>query len=434
LIEFSLAIPYLLASGLFVALAVGRYGFMPFPTGTTILVFIFQLMLALVASRIWENDYLNVWTNGGTFQIETFHKTMTIYFAISLLSILSFHSAGKRVKSAIRRLPHDLELQQAKFAPYVKVAAIIYIIIFLFTVASLNLAFVQSNSEYLGNAVNPDGILGISLSSTLVRIVPLTGVFGTFALIGGMASNIRWIYWVLAPLAVSHFVLLLSLSSRSAALLPAIIAIGVLFSNKSAYFKIVTVSVFVLLSIYGQIHGLVGRGSPVQGLAGLPLIFNSIFRDNADISIKTVILNFSEGIFVVAEGENIQPVYNNSIYSWLSLSPLPSIIDGFNEIRTFYEIRINQYCPISGITELLAFGLPQTIVCLILLYVLIRLHLKLSDHNGIVFLAVNFLIFFAIYNVGAYSLRTALRSIWLGYYLTSFSLIAAKVTSWPNGR
>jgi hypothetical protein len=88
----------------------------------------------------------------------------------------------------------------------------------------------------------------------------------------------------------------------------------------------------------------------------------------------------------------------------------------------------------SGITELLAFGLPQTIVCLILLYVLVRLHIKLSDHNGIVFLAVNFLIFFAIYNAGAYSLRTALRSIWLGYYLTSFSLIAAKVTSWPNGR
>jgi hypothetical protein len=423
---------------------------MPFPTGTTIVVFIFQLVLALVASRIWENEYLNVWTNGGTFQIENFHKTMRIYSAISVLSVLSFHGVGKRAKSSISRkssispLPHELEMQQAKFAPFIKAGAVIYIICFILTVDSLNFTYLQSHSEYFANAenpgsiLNPDSILATTFSSTLTRISPLTGVMGTLVLIGGVASNIRWVYCALGPLAVCHFVFLLSISSRWAALLPAIIAVAILFSNKSILYKIVTISLFVLLAVYGQIHGLIGRGSSIQGIAGIPSVFNSIFSGDTQISVKTIILNFSEGIFSVAEGWNIQPAYNNEVYSWLSLSPLPSFIDGFNDIRTSYEVRLNDFCPLSGITELLAFGLPKTIICLTLLYVLVRLHIKLSDCNGMLFLAVNFLIFFAIYNAGAYSLRTALRTIWLGYYfwlgyyLTGFSLVAANETSRAN--
>ncbi len=118
--------------------------------------------------------------------------------------------------------------------------------------------------------------------------------------------------------------------------------------------KRVIIGISLLFVIYAILNELIGRGSPVQGLSGLPLVFVSIFCGNIWSLISTLLLNVCEGIFVIAEGLSVHPVYK-PLYAWLSLSPLPSFLDGFSSINTQMETRLSIYVPMSWIVELISF-------------------------------------------------------------------------------
>lgn len=422
MIEFHMALPYLFASGLLVVLSIFLFGFLPFPTGITIFVLFSQFMFALVASEHYEYVFLSTFGNGGTFV--NFHKTMAIYLLISFLSAISFHGGGMKVRDATKRFSNSLALNKKHFSFIIQLGAIIYIVIFCLSMASLDFDSIVYNTEYLSIKTNAAfvGIIGSELSNILIRTIGLSAILGTVIAMAGIWIRIAWIRYFICFILCLHFVYLLSANSRSAAFIPIMVAVCIIFMDFKNKFTLIVISLF--LAIYALLNGLVGRGSPVQGLAGLPSTLMSIIKGNNDVSILTLLLNFSEGIFVIAEGESVRPVFNQ-LYSWLSLSPFPSFIDGFSEIQRLYEIRLSDYVPMAGVTEVINFGSIHVVICLSIIYILVRLHLIASERNTIVFALANFLIFFAIYNACAYSLRTAMHSIWLSYYFTVFSLVSS---------
>jgi hypothetical protein len=357
---------------------------------------------------------------------------MSIYAFISIMSVISFYGCGQKIKTASLSVQELGDNLLRRLPVVIQLASIIYIFYFFLALMCLDSNYIWRHTGYLtddeSNKYMVD-LLGVDLTRAILRLISLSGILGAITVMAGILLRMTLIPSTIGSLCILHFIFLLSVNSRSAAFLPMIVLICSLFLNLRG--KFVIIIIFSALAIYAVLNGLVGRGSTIQGIAGLPLTFETIFSGTAG-SPMDFLSNVTQGILVVAQGQAMRPQYN-TLYSWLSLSPLPSLLDGFDAISKASDVRINDSTPNAGITELLSFGFPQTIICLIFIYTLVRLHVKLISRNKVLFVLVNFLIFFTIYILTSYSARGALRYLWLGYYITAFSLISSRRKSIQSG-
>lgn len=113
-------------------------------------------------------------------------------------------------------------------------------------------------------------------------------------------------------------------------------------------------------------------------------------------------------------------------YRVLALSPLPSFLDGYSNIRAIGEHRLHLYVPMSGYAEAILFGAPYAAALLAILFVASRLHANLAPVSPTLFLFCNFLQLFAMHCMFAYPMRNALRFVWLEILLAGLALLTLK--------
>lgn len=218
-------------------------------------------------------------------------------------------------------------------------------------IISRNYDVLWSNTTYLLISSPDGGNPAFPASAFIASALPLVSIL-SFALLG---ITIRMRFW--APtfllLLASMWCLVFSIAScsRTASISIAAYAVAAYALDKRRRMPLYFVS--VLASAYLLQSALLGRGAGVFGLAyigeilALPL---SMQMDWIEL-----ILNIFQGAVITGDSLLIQGQHSWA-YKVLSLSPFPSFVDRFDQIRDSAEIRLHQFVPMSGIGEAVRFG------------------------------------------------------------------------------
>ncbi|MFC0284302.1 GumC family protein [Camelimonas abortus] len=162
---------------------------------------------------------------------------------------------------------------------------------------------------------------------------------------------------------------LLAAHSRAAALAPLAFMLVTLLTAPRAWFRLALCGALGAAALGGA---LAGRGLGAHGLASLPEL-PALLAGVAGWGPRAA-TNLAEGVFAVAAGlgewRNAAPGvrFFPDDYVWLSLSPLPSALDGFSEALGA-QVRLHEYAPMPGYVELLWFGPPPAAAFLFILAV-----------------------------------------------------------------
>ena len=73
------------------------------------------------------------------------------------------------------------------------------------------------------------------------------------------------------------------------------------------------------------------------------------------LQFENLFKNLFQGAVATSDGLLVAGNFSDR-YRWLSLSPLPSFVDGFDQIRASDQISLHSFCPMSGVTEVIRFG------------------------------------------------------------------------------
>jgi hypothetical protein len=179
--------------------------------------------------------------------------------------------------------------------------------------------------------------------------------------------------------------------------------------------------------LYLSIIALDGRGGGAFGFANLL----QILRPKGEANVVDVICNLVQGAYVTTDGFLVPGKFKEE-YKLLSLSPLPSIIDGFELIREQQEIRLSDFVPMSGITEIIRFGGLYTFSAAII-YGAIVLFVNSRKCLSVIGLAPTFVanLVISFYTIQAFSypLRNSLRQImYVGFVIFLFYLLRSRST------
>jgi hypothetical protein len=123
------------------------------------------------------------------------------------------------------------------------------------------------------------------------------------------------------------------------------------------------------------------------------------------------IYNFFTGGFVMAEAFQRVNLYYPPIYKLLSFSPLPSIIDGFSEVR-HYQHRLFIYGPFSSFAEAYHFGWTYFLVFFLILAIVLYQTTKMWRENpNIVSFVLLTPFYYSVFLMFSYPIRSVFR--WL---------------------
>jgi len=424
MIELSAASPHILFTGLLAAVALRRHGLLPFPSGTILLLLASQIVFALVAAGTIEDRDLRIISRGGIE--DHFQTTLLLYDALALLAFLSF-AGGSRPADAVFGFGRRMDESTLP----IHLAAALGLAVSLLHVASVDVAHLVSHRDYLSVAFDAAflAVFGEDLAMTLFRALPFIAAVNAAMLVHLLASGRRAWAVVFLLLAAWQYLFLLSNSSRTAALVPIVVGACALALRPRARWTPFAAS--AALAVYALLHALIGRQMPMQGMAELPRVLAAVFSGEGFEAGLQLAVNIGQGIFVIAEGWRLEPAFGPE-YSWLSLSPLPSFLDGFTSVLP-EQVRLHDYVPMPAVTEIANFGPLHAAVGLALVHGLVRWHLRLADRR-FAFLAINLLIFIGLYVALAYPVRSALRYIWLGYAIAFPSSLFDRWSAPASGR
>ncbi len=155
-------------------------------------------------------------------------------------------------------------------------------------------------------------------------------------------------------------------------------------SIKKPWLRVSGATVLGILTVFFMIYSLLGRTYRDDGL-NYALVWKTL-QQSADPAnayiLTTALTNVFHGVLLLAECMDTTGAAYSSSYQWLSLSPFPSFIDGWDQVLD-EQIRINIYTPFSTFAEAYFFSLvPQ--VALIAIYfgctrTMTRFH---ANHSG----------------------------------------------------
>jgi hypothetical protein len=170
---------------------------------------------------------------------------------------------------------------------------------------------------------------------------------------------------LLYPACTWLFVFNFSANSRVAAI--ALVSYSATrFALGARRIRVVTVA---LLALYVMSAVLTGRGTQFHGLANLPII--ATLPLEGEQTIVEILINIFQGVPVTADGLLV-PGNHHPQYKLLSISPLPSFLDGFSAIREEMELRLHVFVPMSGVTEIARFGPVYWTVVALIYFLLVR--------------------------------------------------------------
>lgn len=419
-----------LYSAIGIALAIysfRQYGLLPFPTIIIIIFAVSYVMFGLVSSGNLDFPFFNTFSRNGF--LYNYHSINTLYIltSILMLALSPRDSMSFDFKDAI------LDNREA-IGRVVPAGSMICGGLILTAVLLVNWPYVLQHFGYLSAALLADAQDRpvLSLDPAIHRTAAFAiNLFAPpmaflFVIAGTLGKGSRLLRIPIGIFLVISYMIALGGSSRSAAFTPGTLAVAYFLIARNL--RSVKVISLLAVTVVTLLYTLTARSQNEQGLLAIPGILASVFDVEFGSMVARLLLSFTEGIFVTSEGVSDNRFFDQT-YALLSLSPLPSSIDGFDEVRDIGQNRLSTYAPMSGVGELVHFGIFPIIYVILVFVAAIRWSFSLQKRSPIIFIVTNFLIMFAIYHLFAYPTRNALRFIWL-----CFAILAAAAFLKPPSR
>lgn len=402
-IEKFVLIIVLLAEVLAVMFTVRRFRFLPSPSLILIWIVLGQVVLWLARERVINYSFLLTYARGGVFN--HFYAAEYFYSLLFFFFFVCHFGLGRNIERDGRG-----RLMISRKA--LMIINLLSLCIVVFCLGSLSLlidwSIAWQNSQYL-SMTNRDIIISNPLWRGLIGVLMPVGIISATL----SATNLvqRSFFWsiIFAMAAACPVFYFLASHSRVAAV-PLVVFVIVINLASTGSRKILSV-VLSLIAFATIISAITGREAGVHGISTIPNILSNIAGSRSSI-VDTIVPNVFEGAFVLAEGLTLNPEYP-TIFKVLSLAPTPSIIDGFDQIRDIYQVRLSKYAPLSGYAEAYLFGIPYMIFAGIIVFISVRLTFKIVNTNRTLFLLCNTFLFIGFYITNAYPLRNGLKSFWM---------------------
>ncbi|MBZ9937884.1 hypothetical protein LB518_16410 [Mesorhizobium sp. BR1-1-16] len=392
----------------YISLSVSRFGFAPFPTLAVVYLFVAQISLIAVKWEILEYPFLQYYTRGG--YITYFMPVISVYFAISS-AVMAIFAKDMRTHQSTKFAAQQIDVRQIdRLLPAVNFGFGVFMVIYVFImVLILDWSIVWSNSVYL-LMTRPNDVVTVSGVGFLLSLMPFAAILAAvLAAINISLSRTAWgiFFGVVALMGTFYYIG----AHQRVALLPPV-AFFVVLSVVGRRTHLFLRSLSAVLAVFSLTSALAGRGS---GTHGISTIFDAFVRAvGSDLldTASSLMLNLTEGIFVVAESLVGEPVYP-LLYKILSFSPLPSVIDNFQSISRVSQVRITRYVPYSGYVELYNFGIVFLLAFVLFFWISIRIYKNVLKRNQYIGLACGFLILLGLIQLFAYPLRNGLKPLWI---------------------
>lgn len=403
---------YLLIELLLLIASVRRLGILPAPTAFYAYIIIGHGVLIGANLDLIYYPFLLTWTTYAYQQFsDQVHLSLFTIFVLMFLSCLRLRS--DRIAGPIAVIPGSIGVERLAY----------FVLLLLWMRTLLVLPFlrwdyVMANSNYLllggpGALTVTGGVPGLMHSIGKIAGLVCAVLFG-FAI-----ARRRTALMVLTlPLISWHFLYELAGYSRYAFVYAAVVAIVVFFSTEGVR-RLLGTSTATLVAMLSLIVALDGRGEGQYGLATLPRMLEF---DNLVATLRMSIGNLFEGIFVFSEHFRAEVAYEES-YKLLSLSILPSFMDGFSSIQASSERRLHFFVPRGAIDEVLQFGIAYAATYAFVCMAAVRSSVKLllSRQRPIIAMVLNIVLLLALQLQFTYSSRTVFR-IFVGVWLLSAGL------------
>nr|WP_314259172.1 hypothetical protein [uncultured Devosia sp.] len=277
--------------------------------------------------------------------------------------------------------------------------------------ALVNMASIDGEALWYNNRyLMLSSTTGLAIDNGVTALVQalslFIGVIAGFGLVVAMCNGRRGLALGFAIVVLWYLLMGLANAGRAAAVYCFVIAAvaGVMAQRHRAAVVVGAVG----LALLALLMALSGRASGEFGIAVLPGTFTATIAAAPEL-LLAVFGNLTQGIFVTNDGFLLNPQHPE-LYKLLSFSPLPSALDGFDEIRRIQGVRLHDWVPMSAITEVIAFGPLHAAAAMLSLMLGMRLSL-LAAGRGHVLVSVlaGTWIFLIFVQASAYPLRNVFR-------------------------
>jgi hypothetical protein len=261
-----------------------------------------------------------------------------------------------------------------------------------------------------------------SLTKTLHMLAPLNGLMCCiFFALSIIFKNTKAILILLLPVI---FFLLLKVGdhSRLSALYFGVIAIIFYFSKKNINNKFIF-PILLITSYFCLLNSLVGRSLGVHGFSATFSFFDNVYIAFTNGEYLNTFGNLFEGAFVHGEAFSFLNYQYPQIFKYLSFSPLPSLIDGYDINAHNYSLRLHTYVPMGATGELIIFGFNYVLIYFFIVLLSIYTSIKVFNKNHfLIFLISLFLILLASYLQFTYPIRNVLRFFYIAIFINLMAL------------
>ena len=363
-----------------------------------------------------------------------YHRTeagVMLYSAILILIYVSTLGVHSQKTAGLRQMfMSDLRIPRMLTPIAVFVATITFL-----RVISLDMNILWNNDRYLLIA----SVDGLAINNSLFSFI--RSISGIAMVIAGafFACAILLRSWGAALLLGICLLVLMVISVagafRTAAIPAAAVAVPLFLFGELRH-KVLSIA-FVCLSFTLIIVALVGRGMDAFGISNIPMYFAELFSYDASTLITAATLNISQGIFVTTDSIYIGGDFN-VMYKVLSFSPFPSFIDGFEEARSLYQIRLHRFVPMSAIGEVYNFGLPWIVGFSLFMMALFRANVKIDPSRyPFIFITSSIIIFLFFMMANGYPMRNVFRQFLIAYALVYWPTVWSMArrplaATWPK--
>lgn len=316
-----------------------------------------------------------------------------------------------------------------KFFPLNQTTLLIYFLSFSFfaflmlihlNYMNLNLLWMNNQYKLLSNAT----ALQLPLAASLINV--LAGIFAIVLLIIIILLIKSGRYFMaigLLPMFLYFFTLKIAANSRWG---PLIVASSIPFLYKRGSLKsmllIFFTAFFSLMFFLGVLFGRNG-GTNTQGISAIYSNISNGINGAAFLFPKILGSTFSGAwnFDLTLQKFDSKTVVYDAEYKLLAFSPLPSTLDGYDEIKDRNILKILSYAPVGAFGELYYFGILYFLLFLLFLFFSLRFcNRVVIKHNLLGILVVSpFYLFFL--KIQEYPIRNSFRYILLalvaGYIL-----------------
>lgn len=295
--------------------------------------------------------------------------------------------------------------------------AAFYVVVLIYLLA-VNHGMLWENREYLVLRRRDSLVYNNTLTAITLPLMDPIGVMAAFFWSVSLFLGRFRAALAATPLFLFGLAFQLANSSRTAVVLlivPA--AIGWIVLERG---RLLVSLGFLLTAVYVLSASLGGRVINQFGIGSIGAILATPL-DGSYTTPSQVLFNLLQGIFVTMDGFMV-PGEHPEIYKILSFSPLPSFIDGFDQIKSTSIISLGAAVPMSAVTEAVRFGPVYAAIGALLLFLFLRQSIKSARISPLIYIFTVPATMMLFVQINAYPVRNVFRQ---AVYVYAFMLIAS---------